>query len=290
MEQKIPIRIGSDSFMYMDAKYGVTKELLKILKFYGYPYIIFTRSDLIAHEDYLELLSKDLCSVQFSISGNNQDFIRNIEPGAPSYRRRLKALEKLAKHGFWTTVRINPLFPRYPDGYFTDPDYIRGKFGSRESVPTLPFYDNQFIAELADARVPSVLAGVVRLSPWAINSMSRATGVDIRSFFRPEVTTSKGDKHFSDAENRHYHQWISNECRKHGLRFSTCYIRNGIKDYIQYQSIWSNKIRDCCDAIGNVTAFSKTSQQTPWDSGAKHTWRKEDALKQEAVDQHVQVE
>ena len=39
LEKRVPLRIGSmsDSFMWMDKKYGVTYELLNILKFYEYP-------------------------------------------------------------------------------------------------------------------------------------------------------------------------------------------------------------------------------------------------------------
>ncbi|RYZ79238.1 MAG: hypothetical protein EOP04_28155, partial [Proteobacteria bacterium] len=98
MTKKVPLRIGSmsDSFMWMDTKYGVTQELLKILNFYRYPYIIFTRSDLVAHDDYASLLQSGLCSVQFSISGNNKKLTRIMEPGAPSYEKRLVALKKLA--------------------------------------------------------------------------------------------------------------------------------------------------------------------------------------------------
>ena len=112
LEARTPVRIGSmsDSFMHMDKKYKVTQELLKILKFYRYPYIIFTRSDLVADDTYMSLLDKDLCSVQFSISGDNEKLFKAIEPGAPSVERRLKALKKLNENGFWTTVRINPLF------------------------------------------------------------------------------------------------------------------------------------------------------------------------------------
>jgi hypothetical protein len=96
MEQKIPLRVGcmSDSFMWMDTKYGVTKEFLKILSFYNYPYTIITRSDLVARDDYMDLLRKDLCSVQFSIASTNETLNRKIEPGAPSAKRRLTALEK----------------------------------------------------------------------------------------------------------------------------------------------------------------------------------------------------
>ena len=44
IEMRVPLRIGSmsDSFMVIDKKYKVTQELLKILSYYNYPYIIFT--------------------------------------------------------------------------------------------------------------------------------------------------------------------------------------------------------------------------------------------------------
>jgi DNA repair photolyase len=51
-----------------------------------------------------------------SLSSINRELTRQLEPGAPAPRKRLQALQKLADNGFWTTVRINPLFPIYPDG------------------------------------------------------------------------------------------------------------------------------------------------------------------------------
>lgn len=279
MERRIPIRVGSmsDSFMWLDTKYGVTKELLKIFKFYKYPYIIFTRSDLVAHDDYLALLDKKLCSVQFSIAGNNNRFTRIIEPGAPSYDRRLKALRKLADAGFWTTVRINPLFPKYPDGYYTDSLSIADRFGDRKKCPTLPFYDDQFIGELADAGVPSVLAGFVRLSNTAINNLSKVSGVDVKSFYKPELYEARGDKRYSDTEIAHYYRMLLRDCQQHKIRFNTCYIGNGIKDYFQYQDLWSNK-GDCCDAQGQVQAFrGATCQDIPWSERRRHAPCKTDA-------------
>jgi len=280
MEKRTPLRIGSmsDSFMYLDSRYGVTKELLKILKFYEYPYVIFTRSDLVARDDYMLLLDKDLAAVQFSISGNNNKLTRKLEPGAPSYKKRLRALSKLGDNGIWTTVRINPLFPLYPDGYYSDPDGIKARFGSRSNVPHLPLWDKEFVPELADAGVPSILAGFVRLSPFAIKNMTAASGIDIRSFFRPEVLSGRGDKRFTDKEIGHYYSMILKQCREHEVRFSTCYIGNGIKDYGQYQDLWTNK-KDCCDILGNVAEFKATSQAVPWDVRIKHAPCKQSAAK-----------
>src|SRR5690606_30276638 len=114
----------SDSFMWLDLRYRVTYEFLKILKHYQYPHIIFTRSDLVAHDEYMAVMDPKLVSIQVSISGDNEALTRKLEPAAPTIKRRLMALEKLNKAGFWTTVRLNPLFPTYPDGYFSDKKYV----------------------------------------------------------------------------------------------------------------------------------------------------------------------
>jgi DNA repair photolyase len=116
MEQSVPLRIGSmsDSFMWMDKKYKVTLELLKILRFYEYPYIIFTRSDLVADNEYMREMDTRLASVQMSLSSINAELTRQIEPGAPAPRKRLAALQTLSQNGFWTTVRINPPVPNIP--------------------------------------------------------------------------------------------------------------------------------------------------------------------------------
>lgn len=281
--RRVPLRIGSmsDSFMHMDKKYGVTKELLKILNYYKYPHIIFTRSDLVADDEYLKILDRDLVSVQMSMSGNNEHLHRLIEPGAPSIKRRLAALQKLSESNFWTTVRINPMFPTHPDGYYTDKPSIIERFGSLENLPTFDLMNDEFIDQLKEAKVPSLLAGFVRLSSKAINSMSEVTGVDLRSFFKPEYLVGQGDKHYSDSEIAHYYFRLKKETHKRGIRFSTCYIGNGQKDFYQYQSLWDNKM-DCCDAVGNVKSFTTTSQTVPWDERLKHAPCKEHALKSKA--------
>lgn len=263
LQKKVPLRIGSmsDSFMWTDTKYGVTKEFLKILNFYRYPYLIFTRSDLVAHDDYLGLLDRSLCSVQMSIAGNNNKLIRKIEPGAPNYSRRLAALTKLMQAKIWTAVRINPLFPRHPDGYLSG-TYSPATAGP---TPTLDLYNDQFVPELAAAGVKTVLVGFVRLSPWSVKAVSQSLGVDLKSFFKDQ----QGDRRYSDAEIAAYYKIFHDACTKSGVRFSTCYIGNGVKDYFQYQKMWSNA-GDCCDVVGNVSNFKTTCQSISQDSIEKN--------------------
>lgn len=271
LEKRIPLRIGSmsDSFMWMDQKYKITQELLKILKFYNYPYVIFTRSDLVAHDDYIKLLDPKLSAIQFSMSSTNDELIKKIEPGAPSSKRRLKALEKLAEAGFWTTVRINPLFPIRPDGYFTDPD-----FKWEGEVPKFDYSSFEMVDELAAHKVPAILTGFVRLSSFAVNNIEKAAGVNLRDFYRKDlVNKSRRDFHFTDKEIRYYYEQIKNKCKLNGIQFTTCYIGNGEGHFWKDQDMWSNK-KDCCNIKGKVESFKNDSRQILFESRLKLTTHK----------------
>ncbi len=271
LERKVPLRIGSmsDPFLWLDTKYHVTKECLKILRHYRYPNIIFTRSDLAAHDDYLGVMDPNLTSIQYSISGNNSAIFRRIEPGAPSYKRRLKAIRKLADAGFRTAVRINPLLPSRPDGFYSDPEYIAERFGP--NIPLVEFYSDSFVSELAEAGTNSLIVGFMRLNGKATKSMSTILGLDYRSFFRPTLAPKSGnsDGHYSPQEIRHYYAMFKRQADIAGIRFSTCYIGNGLSDYYAHQDLWNNK-KDCCDVMNALQSFATTSQEVDWTERMKH--------------------
>ncbi len=268
MEKRIPIRIGSmsDSFMWMDKKYKVTQEFLKILDFYKYPYIIFTRSDLIAKTPYIDLLNPDLCSVQMSIASTNDKMNKLIEPGTPSSKRRLEALQTLVRNGFWTTVRLNPFFPIYPDGYFSNPNF------DRDNIPD-PFEFSSFemVDEIAQYGVQSILAGMVRLSSFAINNIEKATGYNLRDLYNTDGRKSQRDFHFTNAEVRAYYERIHAKCIQNNIQFTTCYIGNGENQFWRDQDLWTNK-KDCCNAIDRIINFSgSSSRDISWDTRIKFT-------------------
>ena len=256
LEKRIPLRIGSmsDSFMWLDKKYKVTQELLKILKFYDYPYLVFTRSDLVADDEYLKLMDPSLASIQMSISSINEEMTRIIEPGAPPPSRRLAALQKLAKEGFWTTVRINPLFPIYPDGYFTNPNFDHTK-----EIKPFEYFAWDMIDVIAQHNVPTVLAGIVRLYQPNIRFMSKALGWDIRETFETSDKFQRDYIDFSLSEANYYYKKIQNLSAAKGMRFTTCYIGGDTEGagFEFNQNLWSNKA-DCCDAFGNVAGIKAT--------------------------------
>jgi hypothetical protein len=93
----------SDPFMWMDMKYQFTKYTLRKIK--GCKLEIYTRSDLIAQDEYIELLDKNNTTINIYIPKHrNDELARCEEPGAPSVKRRLQAVEKLKSLGF--TVNI----------------------------------------------------------------------------------------------------------------------------------------------------------------------------------------
>jgi DNA repair photolyase len=264
LESRVPLRLGSmsDAFMWMDKKYRVTLELLKILRFYRYPYLIFTRSDLVADEEYLQAMDPHLASIQMSLSSINRELTRQLEPGAPAPSKRLQALQTLVEDGFWTTVRINPLFPIYPDGYYTDPHFDRTK-----PVKPFNFFSWEMLEVIAQHKVPTVVVGVVRLYPPNLRFMRQALGYDLRSHFADDVRRERASLHFSAAETAYYYTRIRELCATYGLRFSTCYIGNDAtgESFQRYQPLWSNRA-DCCDAVGNVPAFQTTCASLPQSS------------------------
>lgn len=85
----------ADSFMFMDRKYQVTFNRLTQIK------IIYTRSDLVAHDDYIEFYDKNV-SINIIYNDNEiKDKFRSKKwEGCPSYFRRVKAYEKLKSLGF----------------------------------------------------------------------------------------------------------------------------------------------------------------------------------------------
>ena len=261
MERRIPIRIGSmsDSFMFMDNKYGVTKELLRILKHYNYPYVIFTRSDLVAQDDYLGLIDKNLAAIQFSISSTNDKLNKLIEPGAPSAKRRLKALEKINKEGYWTTVRINPLFPIMPDGYYTDPNF---EWWGEGKVPHFDYSSFDMVDEIAQTGTPAILTGFGRFSSFSLNQIEKALNMDLRQFYKTDRSTkkSKRDYHFSNPEIRYYYEEIKKRCYKNLIEFTTCYIGNGEQHFWKDQDLWSNKV-DCCNIKNRVEEFKSDTRE-----------------------------
>jgi DNA repair photolyase len=220
----------------------------------------------------MDVMDPDLASIQLSIPSINDKLNKLIEPGAPSSKRRLKTIQKLAQNGFWTTVRINPLFPIHPDGYFTDPNFPEEKRDMKFDL-----FDWDIVQAVAEHGGQSLLAGFVRLSSFGINNIQKATGIDLKPFFNSECRKSKRDFHYSEAEIRAYYERIHAKCKQHGIQFTTCYIGNGESMFWSDQDLWDNK-KDCCNSQNRVSSFTTNAREIKYDLRQKLSSIKSDAI------------
>ena len=113
---KTPIRLGgmTDCFQPIEKKYRVTYETIKALNEYRVPYLIVTKSSMIADDEYLEMLDKDLAHIQVTVTTTDDELSKTYEKASlPS--ERIKAIEKLQANGFDVALRLSPFIPDYVD-------------------------------------------------------------------------------------------------------------------------------------------------------------------------------
>lgn len=114
---------GPDPFHFVDTKYGHTKRLLAEHK--DLPLKIHTRSDLIAHDDYMEYLNpqKHEVNIHVAFPENKWDMSSDtnvMEPGQPSTQRRLSAYKKLKEAGIPVKIIVDRLKSDYEHPLLTN--------------------------------------------------------------------------------------------------------------------------------------------------------------------------
>ena len=254
LNKRVPLRVGSlsDPFLSMENKLGISEELIKLLNHYNYPYLFFTRSHMVAHEKFLDLMNPRLGAVQISIPSLDEGRTRTLEPRASSPKQRLEAIKKLRDKGFWVTARINPLFPCLPDENLT--------YGKTLDKSGFNFYTDELVEEIAKTGCRSVLAGFVTLKSNLVDELGKELGFPLRTLMKDQ--TPNKDFYFSKEEIREYFHHIQMKAKSHALDFNTCYLGQPEEQFFTNQDLWSNK-EDCCNNIGNVKEFKITSRELP---------------------------
>ena len=115
---KKTIRLGgmTDCFQPVEKTRRVTYEKLKALNENGVPYLIVTKSPMVADPEYLDVLDKNLAHIQFTLTFTDDE--RHKETGiekAPLPTERIKAIEKLQANGYDVAIRLSPYIPEFID-------------------------------------------------------------------------------------------------------------------------------------------------------------------------------
>ena len=111
-----PIRLGgmSDMFQPAEKRHKLTYETIKALNENNIPYLIVTKGAMIADDEYIELLDKDLAHIQITVTTTDDKLSTTYEKASlPS--ERIKAIEKLQENGFDVQLRLSPFIPQYID-------------------------------------------------------------------------------------------------------------------------------------------------------------------------------
>ena len=103
----ISLSNSSDPYQPLESTYKYTRNFLEFLAEKNYRILIITKSDLILRD--LDLLKNLRCAVSITIT--SKTLTSKLEPGAPSYERRINAIKSLYKANIPVSVRLDPVIP-----------------------------------------------------------------------------------------------------------------------------------------------------------------------------------
>jgi DNA repair photolyase len=107
--ETISIANSSDPYPHAEASEGLTRQCLEILAASSCKIQIITKSNMVVRDS--DLLSKAPATVALTITTDDDDLAKLIEPFAPLPSQRLRAAQDLIKAGVPVSVRIDPIIP-----------------------------------------------------------------------------------------------------------------------------------------------------------------------------------
>jgi DNA repair photolyase len=107
----------TDCYQPIEKKLEITRGCVKVLSEYRNPVVIITKNHLVTRDiDYLkELASFNAVRVVVSITTQDREIARQMEPRASTPPMRIKAVETLSKAGIPVTVNMAPIVPGLTD-------------------------------------------------------------------------------------------------------------------------------------------------------------------------------
>jgi len=105
----VSIANSSDPYPNIEAKTGLTRTCLEILSQQNCKVQIITKSNLVTRD--IDLLKKTCSMVSLTITTEDDNIAKLIEPHAPPPSERLKAAEILIENEIPTSARIDPIIP-----------------------------------------------------------------------------------------------------------------------------------------------------------------------------------
>ncbi|NOZ58147.1 MAG: radical SAM protein [Euryarchaeota archaeon] len=206
LDPRFPVTIAnsSDPYQPLERDYKQTRSCLKLLKERGFRVQVVTKGDLVVRD--ASLLAEMHAAVAVTVTTLHEGTAAQLEPGAPSPERRLRALQELAERGIPVACRIDPLIP-----------------GVNDSA-------GELVRELAHIGVCHVVSSTFKPRPDSWRRFAEAF---------PEAAEKLRELYFrrgSRVQNSYYLprevrlellRRVRDACRRYGISFATC--REGLK-------------------------------------------------------------
>lgn len=104
----------TDCFQPIEAIEQVTYQTIQTLNEYKVPYLIVTKSSMVADDKYTKILDRKLAHIQITVTTIDDNLAVKYEKASlPS--QRIKAIEKLQRLGYDIQLRLSPYIPDYID-------------------------------------------------------------------------------------------------------------------------------------------------------------------------------
>lgn len=122
---EIPMRFGIrfEDFLPIEGKKKIALRLLRYLAEVDYPVMINTKSNVVARDEYVKALTdnKGKAAVHVTMISSNDELLKKLEPGAPSFEKRVETCKTLVDAGIRVVARIEPFMVFLTD----DPDEVQ---------------------------------------------------------------------------------------------------------------------------------------------------------------------
>jgi len=113
----IAIGTNTDPYQPIEERYGITRDVLKVLSAFKHPVGIVTKGARVTRDLNLlaDLASRGLAHVMLSVTTLDHRLARKMEPRASTPQRRLEAIRLLSSAGIPTGVMVAPIIPGLTD-------------------------------------------------------------------------------------------------------------------------------------------------------------------------------
>lgn len=118
--KKIPpgtiVRLGgmTDCFQPIEKLHRITYETIKLLNKYRIGYLIVTKSSIVADDEYIEIMDRELAHIQVTVTTLDDELCKTYEKASPP-SLRINAILKLQANGFDVAIRLSPIIDEFMD-------------------------------------------------------------------------------------------------------------------------------------------------------------------------------